>query len=95
MLTDLQMKLANLIAINDYTAVNGAVPECFAEVDEGVWFWADEFAGEMGISEQALGGVVTSMKNEQLLYTEDEGTEDAYIGLTEKGFAAWQAQYNA
>lgn len=92
-LTPLQFQLMDLVAHSEYNAGNGSTPQSASDVD--VWFWADQLASSMGISEKAVGGVVSSLMtagyvdvNIVSAAERRRGDEDS-IGFTEAGFAAW------
>lgn len=92
-LTPLQFQLMDLVAHSEYNAGNGATPESASDVN--VWFWADELASSMGISEKAVGGVVTSLTEAGFVEVDivtaaqrRQGDESS-IWFTDAGFAAW------
>lgn len=91
MLTDLQFRLMDLLAHSEYNSSNGDTPTTHTDVN--TWFWADELAGEMGISRKAVGGVISSLI--QLGFVgfaeanKKMGDTDASAWFTEAGFAAW------
>ena len=85
-LTDLEKKLLNRIASSDYVYVH---PEMTAG-DTETWWWPDEFANDIGISEKALGGVAASMIKKGLMGLANEGTDEAGVWMTHEGFEAWR-----
>jgi hypothetical protein len=87
-MTDLQMQFMNLIARCEMNQINGAVPHCADDVN--TYLWADERASAMGISEKAVGGVITSLQTAGLIgiYIDKD---DSGVWFTEAGFAAWNA----
>lgn len=94
--TALQAKLLDLLAHSEWNSNNGATPECAEDVN--TWFFADILAGDMGISEHALGGVVTSLQEAGLIgvnivtKAQHRRTgDDSGIWFTEAGFNAWAA----
>lgn len=96
-LTTLQYQLLNLIAHSEYSQFNGHAPTEFVDKD-WVWFWPDELAKSMGISGQALGGVLSSLTEAGLLelnlltaaYKKKHSDDDSAC-LTLKGWEEWVA----
>jgi len=64
-LTNLEAQLLNDIAYDEMTASNGARPESANEAS--AYLWADERAARLGISEKAVGGVLTSLQKKGLI----------------------------
>lgn len=94
-LTQNEINYLNSIARCEMNQINGGVPECADDVD--TYIWADERAGELKISEKAVGGVMSSLQNKNLIWVcvdRDEPT-DSGVGFTEAGFAAWLADARA
>ena len=94
-LTDKQINYMNIIARCLMNSINGAVPESADEVDTFVW--ADERAANMGISEKALGGVMSSLQNEEYIWVsiDNRYPDESGVGFTEKGFNVWSADSRA
>lgn len=86
-LTELETQLIHHITHNDYVEIH---PDMTA-ADTESWWWPDELAINMKISEQAVGGVASSLVKKGLIGLIDEGTDDAGVWLTEKGFALWRS----
>jgi hypothetical protein len=76
-MTSLQEKMIKAIAMDEYTPVNGAVPEC--KEDASTW-------QEMIVNTPEDKGVFTSLLNAGLIWSDGRG-KDAACGLTDKGFA--------
>jgi len=96
-LTDLQYRVMNRIAHDEYCTSNGATPTDHTDVT--TWLWADEYAKDVGLTEQQVGGVLTSLENAgyismykapKVAGQQDEST----VSFTEAGFAAWQAVHS-
>ncbi len=79
--TPLQQAMLLKIARSEYTPVDGEVPQNAGETET----WAD-----MVIETADDKGVFTSLKNAELVWHSGE-KKDAGVGLTEKGFALYQA----
>ena len=94
-LTQNEIGLLNSIARCEMNQINGAVPECANEVN--TYIWADERAPELGISEKAFGGVMSSLQNKGLIWVciDRQDPDDSGMGFTEAGFAAWNAHPDA
>jgi len=86
-LTPMQYALMNRIAHDQYNTTNGATPTSAADV--ATWLFAADWAADLGLTEQQVGGVLTSLENAEYvsMYKGDEST----VNFTEAGFAAWQA----
>lgn len=103
-LTALEAKLLNNIAYDEMNSSNTRTPVSHDEVH--CYLWLDERANALGISEQAAGGVLTSLQKKGLIGVEApnckhndeerEGTRrgnrdpDGGVWFTEAGFAAFQ-----
>jgi len=94
-LTQNEIDLLNSIARCEMNQINGAVPESANDVN--TYIWAAERAAELGISEKALGGAMSSLQNKGLIWVCIERSDpgDSGMGLTETGFAAWNADERA
>lgn len=89
-LTDKEFELLNLWAYCEMNQINGARPETADDVH--TYTWADERAAEMGISEKAVGGIMSSLLEKGLIgCTTDEG-DDNGVWFTEAGYEAWNAR---
>lgn len=88
-LTQNEITLLNSIARCEMNRINGGVPECADDVN--TYIWAEERAGELGISEKAVGGVMSSLQNKGLIWVcvDRKDPDDSGIGFTETGFVAW------
>lgn len=75
--TPLQQAMIRKIARNEFTPVNGAIPENAANTET----WANVI-----IESAEDKGVFTSLKNAGLVWHSGENGRDAGVGLTEKGF---------
>lgn len=88
-LTDLQYRLLDAIAHSQWSPVNCATPT--SKLETGTWYYADVFAGDIGISEQAVGGVTTSLTERGLIVVHIEADpKESVVDFTDEGFAAWQ-----
>lgn len=94
-LTQNEIALLNSIARCEMNQINGAVPECAEDVN--TYIWADERAPNMGISEKAFGGVMSSLQNKGLIWVciEKSDPDESGMGFTEAGFEAWSADDRA
>lgn len=94
-MTNLEIKLMNLMARCEMNQINGGVPECANDVN--TYIWPEERAADMGISENAVGGVMTSLQAKGYIWVCIEKTDpdDSGFGFTEAGFAAWAAHPKA
>ncbi len=94
-LTELEFKALDHYAHCEMSPVNGAKPEALG--DTGTYLWPDEAAAALGISEQALGGVLTSLATKGLATIAGCTSEDpeGQFNFTEAGFAAWQAKHRS
>ncbi len=99
-LTNLQFGVLNEMAHSEFTQDNGSTPDTAVSVN--VWFWPDEMAKELGITEHALGGVVASLVNAGLVEVHIVSKKDkkryndeSTIAFTQAGFDAWQADFKA
>ena len=92
-LTEKEIRFMNLIARCEMNQINGAVPETANDVN--TYTWADERAADMGISEKAVGGIMSSLMEKGFIgCTTDEG-DDNGVWFTDAGFAAWDADDRA
>ncbi len=88
MLTNLEFNYMNEIARCEMNSINGARPECANEVD--TYIWADERAANLGISEKALGGVMSSLIQKGLISCSwEENPADSGVSFTEAGYKVW------
>jgi hypothetical protein len=85
----------NIIARCHWNQINGAVPTCADDVD--TYTWADERASDLGVSEKALGGIMSSLAKKGLIcaYKDSENPDASSVCFTEAGFAAWDAHPDA
>ena len=96
-LTKLQAQLMNLVAHAEHNPNNGSRPTCAADV--ATWLWADELAKNMGISEKAVGGVITSLTEAGLVNVnivtakQRKMGDDSSISFTDAGFAAFEKAF--
>jgi hypothetical protein len=105
-LTELETRLLNNIARDEHTARNGHPPTCSGDVH--VWLWADQRADDLGISEQAVGGVLTSLQAKKLIGVQaptvkmganpdlqrlNGGDPDGSVWFTDAGFRAWKSSH--
>lgn len=95
-LTPLQYTVMNRIAHDQYNPTNGATPTSAADV--ACWLFADEWAKDLGLTGQQIGGVLTSLENAGYISmykdTQRKGANEAdesTLNWTEAGFAAWLA----
>lgn len=79
--TPLQQAMLLKIARSEFTTINGGIPGNASETET----WADAI-----IESAEDKGVFTSLKNAELVWHSGE-KKDAGVGLTEKGFAIYQA----
>lgn len=96
-LTDLEFRALELFAHCEMNTTNGATPTSHHDVY--TYLWADERAANLGISGQAMGGVLTSLGAKGLALIEKpapkKGDPDGGFHLTEAGFEAWMAERKA
>jgi hypothetical protein len=94
-ITDLEMKLMNNIARCEMNQINGAVPESAHDVN--TYIWPDERSADLGISEQAFGGVMTSLQRKGLIWVciDSHDLDDSGMGFEAAGFDAWNADPRA
>ena len=90
-ITKLEADFLEIIAMNEMNESNGSYPESADEVN--CYLWLDEYCVDMGISINAIKGVLTSCKKKGWVRTVDEGSEDAGISFTEEGYNAFVASY--
>lgn len=88
-LTELQYKALDHYAHCEMSPANGATPEELNQT--GTYLWADEAADALGVSPQAMGGVLTSLANEDLVQVQagDKDDPDGLFNFTQAGFDAW------
>lgn len=93
-LTELQFKALNHYAHCEMNASNGATPTCIEDL--GTYLWADIAATALGISDQAMGGVLTSLTQAGLavIQAPGRGDPDGLFNFTDRGFAAWQREHS-
>lgn len=95
-LTPLEAELLNIIAYDLYNQSNGSQPTEYNDVAGGVWTWS--VSDSWPHAKRSLPGVVSSLVQKGLVFTVEASTKkrgrdaenDAAIGLTETGYAAWQ-----
>lgn len=90
--TDKEMQLLENIAHDEVTTCNGATP---TKADEtSAYLWADDRAKALGITGQAIGGLLTSLQTKGAIGVSAACREDPDGGVwfTEAGLAAWMAQ---
>ena len=94
-LTQNEIGLLNSIARCEMNSNNGDVPD-FA-FDVNTYVWAGERGGELGLSEKAVGGVMSSLQSKGLIWVciDSVDPDDSGMGFTEAGFAAWSADERA
>lgn len=93
-LTDLEYGMMDLIAHAEHNTPNGATPEKAADVH--TWLWADELAKNLGISEQAAGGVLSSLAQKGAIQMDVSGKkEDRTVWFTDLGFALFRRDFDA
>jgi len=91
MMTERQNAVMNWIAFNEMTPCNGARPESVD--DTHVYLWIDEISNDCGFTVNETKGVIGSLVEAGLAYTNPESNpDDSGLGMTEQGFAAWAAQ---
>lgn len=104
-LTNLEAALLTEIALCEMNSSNGAEPDQASDVH--TYLWADERASNLGISEQAVGGVLTSLQTKGLIgviapnckpnANDRDGRRigdrdpDGAVWFTDAGFAAYKA----
>lgn len=103
-LTELEAKLLNIIAHCEMNPSNGADPESASDVN--TYLWAEDRATAMGISLNAVGGVLSSLSNKGLIEMDAPTVKmsaspaeqrmaghdpDGRLGFTEAGFEAWKS----
>ena len=94
-LTQNEINLMNSIARCEMNQINGGVPESADDVN--TYIWADERARELGISENAVGGVMTSLQQKGCIWVciDRVDPDDSGMGFTEAGFTTWIADERA
>lgn len=95
MMTNLETRYMSLIATCEMNANNGAEPKVADDVN--TYTWPEERAADLGITERALGGVMTSLQNKGLIWVsiDPSDPDDNGVGFTEEGFDAWRAAAEA
>ncbi len=90
--TPKEMLLLENIAHSEMCAANGATPESAADTNS--YLWADERASALGISEQAVGGLLTTLQAKAAIGVTRPTRQDPDGGVwfTDGGFTAWMAQ---
>lgn len=92
-LTNLQYRVMNHIAHHEMNSTNGATPETHSDVN--TWLWADEWASDLGLTGQQIGGVLASLENagyigmDKVKKRRNEPDESS-CWFTPAGFAAWK-----
>jgi hypothetical protein len=94
-MTDLEFAALNLFAYCEMNQINGSRPESHKDVH--TYLWADQRAAALGITEQAFGGVLTSLQSKGLITVSAPSPDDKDSGVsfTEQGYAAWDAAAKA
>ena len=93
-LTHLQYRVMNHIAHHEMNSSNGATPETHSDVN--TWLWADEWASDLGLTGQQIGGVLASLENagyigmDKVRKTRHMQADESSCWFTEAGFAAWK-----
>lgn len=85
--TDKEYRVLRAILLNDFTNVNGAMPENYADATE---IWANSIndsAEPSGITGRSLSGVCSTLAQKGLIYANGRG-EDATVRLTQGGYDA-------
>jgi hypothetical protein len=100
MLTEKEFTLLDIFAHCEMNSTNGATPTSTRDVH--TYLWPDERAEAMGVSEQAVGGILASLLDKkfcQIVSVADspkvEGDTDGRFWFTEAGFTAWRAERTA
>lgn len=81
--TTLQAQMIKDIALNEMTALNGAMPETLSDIADGVW-------ADCVIETKQDKGTFTSLMNAGLVDHSGRG-EDAIVGLTKEGFEVFKS----
>lgn len=94
-LTELEFQLMDLYAHCEMTQLNGATPTQYKDVN--TYLWADERAAALEISEQAVGGLLTSLQNKGFIgvVKPTRQDKDGSFWFTETGFDAWHSAREA
>lgn len=97
-LTPLQFAVMDAIAHQEHNPSNGHTPTDFASECPNCWFWAKELASECALSEQQLGGVITSLTEAGLIGVDivskaqhNKTGDDSSVWFTQAGWDAWIA----
>jgi hypothetical protein len=90
-MTDLEFKLFDTMAHCEMTACNGDTPTSHSQI--WTYLWADERASALGVSEQAIGGLFTSLAAKGFAHIQKptKGDPDGGFTATEAGFNAWKS----
>lgn len=96
-LTRNQIELLEIFANCEMNGANGSIEWLLESGDESMtwtYLWADERASAMNVSEQVIGGILTSLQNEGMITMSKptRGDKDGSFRMTAEGFAAWKAQ---
>lgn len=88
--TALEQKLLVDIALDEMNTSNGAEPQSHTEVH--CYLWADERASRLGVSEQAIGGLLTSLQKKGAIGVSPQCRQDPDGGIwfTEFGFDVYK-----
>lgn len=98
-LTSLQIAVLNEYARCEMNGANGGTKWLATSgnsEDTWTYLWADEHAANLGISEQSLGGVLTSLQTAGLITmtAPSRGDKDGSFKMTEAGFEAWKNNFH-
>lgn len=102
-LTRNQIELLEVFANCEMNGANGSIEYLLSDSGDAqmtwTYLWADERASAMGVSEQVIGGILTSLQNEGMISmlrpgkgAGCSGDKDGSFIMTPEGFAAWKAQ---
>lgn len=91
-LTPNEVALLNELAASPYK-LNGSEPPRSAEDATMMWWWPSDLCLQIGLSEQELGGVASSLIKKGLItiHPSERTDEDDTVSFTEAGFKAWAA----
>ena len=88
-MTELEFALFDVYAHCEMNSANGATPESADEI--WTYLWADERASALKLTEQQVGGLLTSLVNKGFakVIKPSKGDKDGSFNATPEGFAAW------
>ena len=92
-ITTNQYNVLNAIAHHEMAPMNGSTPSRFEDCGS-TFLWADDFAGPDNLSEQQVGGVISSLLKDGMVNVEEWDDEDNVIAITQAGFDAWQSRHS-